>query len=110
MAWSGRLNEPIEIYDIVTRRNAFGEDERDMEKIYETRAQVIYTGGSRVNINSEMQVPYTKRFIMRIYVPITETSWIKWKDRFYEVTSIEESREYQEKSVTTQLVIGENVE
>lgn len=110
MAWSGKLNEPIEIWDIITKRNAFGEDETDMEKVYDTRAQVIYSGGSRVNINDEMQVPYTKRFIMRIYVPVTDTSWVKWKGRFYRVTSIDESREYQEKSVTTQLVIGEEKE
>ena len=110
MAWAGRLNEVVEIYDVVTDRNAFGEDEMNMTNIYTTRAQVIYSGGSRVNMNSDMLVPYSKRFVMRIYVPVSETSWIKWKDRFYRVTSIEESREYQEKTVDTQLVTNNNEE
>ena len=107
MAWAGRLNEEIEIWDITTRRNDYGEDEQERSKIYTTRAQTIYSGGSRTVLNDEVQVPYSKRFITRKYVPVTETSWIKWKDRFYRVTSIEESREWQELLINTQLVIGE---
>lgn len=110
MAWAGKLNEVVEIYDVVTERNAFGEDEMNMIKTYDTRAQVIYSGGSRTNINSDMIVPYNKRFVMRIYVPVTETSWIKWNGRFYRVMSIEESREWQEKTVDTQLVTNDNGE
>ena len=108
--WAGKANEVVEIWDIITERNEFGEDVMNMTKTYTTRAQVIYSGGSRTNINSDMVIPYNKRFIMRKYVPVTDTSWVKWKDRFYRVTSIEESRDYQEKTVDTQLVTNDNGE
>lgn len=104
MAWSGKYNEPVEIWDIVSERNAFGEQVDAREKVYETRAQVIYTGGARQVRNSEIQTPYTKSFIVRIYVPVTDTAWIKWKDNFYRVTSIDSSRQYQEQTITTELV------
>lgn len=105
MAWSGKLNEVVEIYDLVTsERNIYGEEVAEMEKIYVTRAQVIYTGGSRTMVNDETRIPYAKRFIMRIYVPVSDTSWIKWKDNYYRVTSIDVSREWQEQTVDTVLV------
>lgn len=104
MAWAGKYNEPIEIWDIESGRNAFGEQVDDRVKTYETRAQVVYTGGIRGIRNDEIQTPYTKSFIVRIYVPVTDTSWIKWKDNFYRVTSIDSSRQYQEQTITTSLV------
>lgn len=104
MAFAGRYNEPIEIWDIVSERNAFGEQVDERLKTYETRAQVVYTGGARQVRNNEIQTPYTKSFIVRIYVPVLDTSWIKWKDSFYRVTSIDASRQYQEQTITTELV------
>ena len=102
--WAGKYNEPIEVWDIESNRNAFGEQLDNRVKVYETRAKVIYTGGLRGVRNSEIQTPYTESFIVRIYVPVTDTSWIKWKDKFYRVTSIDSSREYQEITLTTELV------
>lgn len=104
MAWAGKYNEPIEIWDIVSERNAFGEQVDEREMVYETRAQVVYTGGLRGVRNNEIQTPYTKSFIVRNYVPITDTCWIKWKGKSYRTTSFDESRQYQEITVTTELV------
>lgn len=102
--WAGKYNEPIEIWDIQATRNAFGEQVENREKTYETRAKVVYTGGMRGVRNNEIQTPYTKSFIVRIYVPVSDDSWIKWKDKFYRVTSIDSSREYQEQTITTEVV------
>lgn len=104
MAQAGRFKEPIYIYDVTKTRNQFGEQVDEMTLVYQTRANVIYTGGYRGVINNEIQTPYTKSFIIRIYVPITDTSWIKWNDQFWRVTNIELSKERQEITVTTTLV------
>lgn len=104
MAFAGKYNEPIEVWDITSERNAFGEQVDTRTKTYETRAQVVYTGGVRGVRNNEIQVPYTKSFIVRMYVPITDTAWIKWKGDFYRVTSFDQSRQYQEITVTTEIV------
>lgn len=122
MAWAGKLNEAVYVYNFKSGKNVFGE-EVDYSPLsysyatlynpnnsysyctyYPTRAQVIYTGGVRGVRNNEIQTPYTKSFIVRNYVPITDTSWIKWKDNYYRVTSLDESRQYQEITVTTELV------
>lgn len=123
MAFAGKLNEPIYVYNFISGQNAFGE-EVDYSPLsysyatmynpayvatsyctyYPTRAQVIYTGGARGVRNNEIQTPYTRSFIIRNYVPISDTSWIKWKDKYYRVTSLDESRQYQEITVQSELV------
>lgn len=102
--WAGKFNEPIEIWHVMSTVNDFGEQVDEMVKIFDTRAQVVYTGGLRGVRNNEIQTPYTKTFITRMYAPVTETSWIKWKSHFYRVTSIDMSRQYQEITITTELV------
>ena len=120
--WAGKYNEPITVWNFKSGKNAFGEevdysplsysyataydpaDTTSYCTYYTTRAKVIYTGGTRNVLNSEIQTPYTKSFIVRMYVPVTDESWIKWKDNYYRVTSIDSSREYQEQTITTQLV------
>lgn len=119
--WAGKFNEPIYVYNFTAGRNAFGEDvdysplsysyatlydptKTSYCSYYPTRAKVIYTGGNRQVNNDEIQIPYSKTFVTRIYVPVTDTSWVKWKDDYYRVTSIDKSREYQEITINTQLV------
>lgn len=122
MAWAGKYNEPIYVYNFKSGKNDFGEevdysplsysyatvynpnDSYSYCTYYPTRAQVVYTGGARTVRNNEIQTPYSKSFIVRIYVPVNDGSWIKWKDNYYRVTSIDESREYQEITISTELV------
>lgn len=102
--WAGLLNEKIEIYSPSSTRNSFGEQVDEMVLSYTTRAKVGHIGGSRSVIDYEVQVPYQKNFVMRIYVPITEVDWIKYKDKFYRVLSIEDDDKIQQKVVITELV------
>ena len=122
MAWSGKLNEPIKVWNFKRCKNDFGEevdysplnysyataydptDNTSYCTYYTTRAQVIYTGGVRNVLNNEIQTPYTKSFIVRKYVPVTDESWIEWKDTYYRVTSFDTSRQYQEITITTEKV------
>lgn len=122
MAFAGKYNEPIEVYNFKRGKNAFGEevdysplsysyatawtstDTTSYCTYYTTRAQVVYTGGARGVRNNEIQTPYTKNFIVRKYVPITDESWIKYEGKYYRVTSFDESKQYQEITVNSELV------
>lgn len=122
MAFAGKFDEKIYVYNFQRGKNEYGE-EVDYSPLaysyaveynsytatayctyYPTRAQVVYTGGARNVINNEIQTPYTKNFIIRNYVPITDESWILWNDRYYRVTSLDESRKNQEITVNSELV------
>lgn len=104
--WAGKLSEPVKVYDFTYTVNEFGEKEETLSYSYafNTRANVVYTGGYRNVINNEIQTPYTKTFILRSYVPVHDTSWIEWNNQYWRVTGIEFSKERQEQTVTTSLV------
>lgn len=104
MAYAGIFNEPIEIYKFFTEKNKYGEDVTVREKVFSTRAKVGHIGGSRSVINNEIQVPYMKNFVVRIYAPVFDDSYIKYRGKFYRVESIDEDKEMQQKVVITQLV------
>ena len=104
MAFAGIFNEPVEIYDFVKTKSSQGIITESMELVYSTRARVSHTGGSRTVINDEITTPYSKNFVLRIYVPVTDTSWIKYENKNYRVTSIDKDRENQQQVITTQLV------
>jgi head-tail adaptor len=102
--YAGLLNEKIEIYSPTSTRNSFGEQVDEMTLSYTTRAKVGHIGGSRQVIDYEIQVPYQKNFVTRIYVPVTEVDWIKYKEKFYRILSIEEDIAVQQKVIITELV------
>ena len=105
MAYAGLFNEPIQIYEHTKTKNAFGEEETSLSLLYETRAKVGHVGGSRQVINNEIETPYQKNFVIRIYVPITDTSWIKYEGKYYRVTSIDKDNGLQQQVVITELVL-----
>lgn len=102
--FAGPLKEKIEIYDHTKTRNSFGEEVETLTLTYSTRAKVGHIGGSRTVINSEIQTPYTKNFVIRIYVPVKDDSWIKYNGNYYRVTSIDKNPDLQQ-----QVIIGEIV-
>lgn len=104
MAFAGLFNEQVEIYKFFTIKNKYGEEVTDREKVFSTRAKVGHIGGSRTVINNEIQTPYMKNFVVRIYVPVFDDSYIKYKDKFYRVVSIDENREMQQKVIIAELV------
>lgn len=101
---AGLLNEKIEIYEIEYVRDDYGAAKGTPKLIYTTRAKVGHISGSRTVINSEIQTPYSKNFVMRIYVPITDTCWIKYEGKYYRVLSIDEDKHIQQKVVVTEIV------
>lgn len=104
MAFAGLFNEPIEIYKFFRVKNDYGEEVVDREKIFSTRAKVGHTSGSRTVINNEIQYPYIRNFVLRIYAPVFEECYIKYKKKFYRVIGIDEDREMQQKVVIAEEV------
>ena len=104
MAFAGLFNEKVEIYDFDKTKSATGVIKSTMRLIYTTRAKVGHIGGSRTVINEEILTSETKNFVLRIYVPITDTSWIKYDGKYYRVTSIDKDKSMQQQVVITELV------
>lgn len=103
--FAGLLQEKIEIHDLVKTKSKTGVVTETLSKTYETRAKVGHISGSRTVINNEIQTPYVKNFVCRIYVPVQDTSLIKYKDKFYQVTSIDKDPELQQ-----QVIIGREIQ
>lgn len=102
--FAGQLNECIEIYDFVTTKSKTGVVTETMTLSYQTRAKVGHISGSRQVINNEIVTPYVKNFVIRFYVPVNDTSWIKYNGKYYRVTSIDANKELQQKIVIGELV------
>ena len=103
--FAGLLNEPIQIYDFTKTKSSYGVVSDVLTLAYETRAKVSHIGGSRQVINGEIETPYSKNFVVRIYVPIKDTSWIKYDGKYYRVTSIDRDKAMQQTVVITQEVL-----
>ncbi len=104
MKRAGLLNEIIEIYKVVWEKDKYGSQVETLELVTTTRARVVYNNGSRNIENSEIVHNYNKTFIVRYYVPINDYDKILWQGKYYRVLSIDSSREYQEKTINTELI------
>lgn len=104
MAFAGLFNEPIEVYKFFTQKNDYGEEVTYREKVFSTRAKVGHISGSRTVINNEIQTPYVKNFVCRIYVPVFDDSFIKYEGKFYRVISIDTNKDLQQKVVIGEIV------
>lgn len=102
---AGLLKEIIEVHSPILNQNEYGEvEDNEYEFKYKTKAQVIYNSGSKIIDNDEIFNDYKLQFIVRIYHNITETDRIKYDGKFYNIESIEKSRQYQLKKINCTLV------
>ena len=102
--FAGLLKECIEIWDVASVKNDYGEMKETRSLAYSTRAKVGHIGGSRAVINNEIQTPYQKNFVVRVYVPVSDTSWVKYEGKYYRVTSIDTNKDLKEKILVCELV------
>lgn len=105
--WAGILNKKIYIYRSVNTRNDFGEEVEAYYEYSSTRAGVSHQSTSRTVINSEIQYPYTKFFVVRKYVDLTENDLIKFDGKYYRVLSIEDNDQLQNKRVDVERILEE---
>lgn len=104
MRRAGLLNEIIDIYTLSASCNDYGEREEVYTKTYTTRAAVQNDGGVRNVVNSEIVYPYGKSFIVRYYVPISDTSQIEWQNKRYRVISVEKRRAFNDILIKTEII------
>ena len=90
---AGRLNEQVEIWRSTTTVNDFGERVEEEACIYQTRAYVRNTSGSRTEPNSEIFYSYSYEFTLRSYVDVVDTDRIKWQGNMYMINSLQHRRE-----------------
>ena len=101
---AGRLNEIVTIYSPTTVKNRFGEAATEYTATITTRAAVEWASGTRTVENDEIVYPTTKRFQLRSYAPVTNTSQIEWQANRYRVITVEHRRAYNDIMVTAALI------
>lgn len=101
---AGALTDKVEVYEPVKSTNNFGERVTEWQKCYTTRAEVVHTGGNRTNENGEIILTQYRIFRLRIYVPLTDYSRIKWEGNYYRITNLEKNQRLRMTTVTTEKV------
>lgn len=101
---AGTLTEIIEIYEPEIISNEYGEQTTEYTLKYTTRARLLHRGGSRSFVNDELVYPYSKEFIVRIYVPVSDLDRIKWNDQFYTILDITPDKQLQQITIRCELV------
>lgn len=104
MAYAGLFNEQVDIMKYTPSTNEYGEVTRTLVKEYTLRAKVIHLSGSRTLRNDEVQIPYSKTFVLRYHAPIREDNLIRWDDKLWRVQSIDHDRNLQQVVVITEIV------
>ena len=94
--YAGLLNEVIEVYEFVKSKDIYGKITEERQFKFSTRAKVNHRSGSRAVINDNIQYPYQKTFVVRIYANIHEDDLIKYQDEFYRVLSIDKDKAMQQ--------------
>jgi len=101
---AGKLRDIIEIFKPVLNTTEYGDSVTSYEFHYKTRAEVIYNSGTKTNENNEVFYSTSRTFRVRYYVDVTEPMRIKFKDKYYQIISIEPNKYYNNKTIITELV------
>ena len=102
---SGILNEIIIIERLKQKKNEFGEIEtEEYTPTIRTRAGVKYNSLNRVEDNAEIFFTADVTFTVRIYNDVRNLDRIYWNKNKYRILSIEESRQFQMKTIHTELI------
>lgn len=101
---AGALDTKITILRLVSQRNEFGESVDFYKPLCDTRAQIVHNSGNKSDINYETQYTVTKTFTVRKYVDVREFDRIKYKEHMWNVTSIDEDRIMNNKTIIATIV------
>lgn len=104
---AGLLNEIISVEQpIVSRSDEYSSKSliKWQNFIKQTKANVTYTSGNRVNENNEIIFAYEVVFKVRIYHQIDERMRIIWKNKKYRILSIEPNKKLQILTIKAELI------
>lgn len=101
---AGLLKDIIEFEQRELITNEFNEQMIVYKPCLTTKAQVIYSDGSRAIENDEMVFNYSPIFNIRYYHNVNETMRIKFNNQYYRIVSIQPFKQYQYKRIITELI------
>ena len=84
--------------------DGYGANDIKWNDYIETRANVTYQSGNRVNDNNEVTFAYQVSFTIRLYHDIDERMRIIYKNKKYRILSIEESKQIQKLTIRAELI------
>lgn len=98
------LKNPIEIHELVTEQNEYGEVRSYYRYKCSTRSHIMFNSENQVVSEGEVFYPINRTFIVRAYIPIVETDRIKWDNKMWKVMSINKNIYYNDIEIQTTLV------
>lgn len=101
---AGNLKFRVCIYHEIQTENKYGEYQKELVLIRQTRADVKYKSGDRITENNEIQLQDIIEFIVRKYVEIDDTTIIIFKGKKYRTKSYHFDIDYQNIIVETEIV------
>ena len=97
---AGLLTETILLQESVPVKNEFGE----WVDYLQTRANIKFNSGNRVNQNNEIFTSYTLTFTIRYYHKVNEQMRIIYQDKKYRILAINSDRTKQSTEIIGELI------
>ena len=101
---SAILKEPIKIKALTTTKTQYGTIQTSYTLKYETKASVKFNSENMTVSEGEIFYPINRTFIVRAYVPITETDRIEYKGQEYKILSINKNIYFNDIEVITTII------
>lgn len=98
------LKHPIEIHELVTEKTEYGTIRSFYRYKCRTRAHIIFNSENQVVSEGEVWFPTNRTFIVRSYVPVTETDRIKYDNKWWRILSINKNNYYANTEIYTTLI------
>jgi hypothetical protein len=101
---SALLKDKIQIYELTTERTDYGTIKESYSLKYTTRAFTKFQSENQVISEGEVYYPITMQFIVRAYVPITETDYILFDNKKWKVLSLDKNKYFNDISINATLI------
>lgn len=101
---AGLLRETITILRPIVSRNDYGEQTTTWETVASTRARVDFRNGSRAVDVHEVTNLFTVTFIIRRFYQVDGHWRIRWKDRIYNIESVNEEPTRQSVTIIASVI------
>ena len=86
------LKDHIDIYELKSQKSEYGTIKTLYELKYSTRAFVQFNSETATVSEGEVWFPINRTFVVRAYVPVTETDQIEFEGKRYKITSINKNK------------------
>lgn len=98
------LKDPIDIYELVTIKTEYGTIQTSYNLKYHTRAYVRFDSENLTVSEGEVYFPINRTFIVRVYVPVTETDQIEYEGKRYKILSINKNKYFNDIEINTTII------